>query len=110
MDRQRFDAITRKLARTSSRRSALAVLGGGVVAAVAVPGAAAKRRPHWRRRWMGQVCTREHRCRYGAECIDGRCACPPEQEQCGADCCPPGLVCCNVLTRHCVQPGDFCGD
>src|SRR5690349_16147359 len=91
MDDRRFDALTRALARGSSRRAALKGLFGGLVGGAALAtrldGAGA------------QGCESDTQCSNGFHCCSGTCRqcctaedCPNEREdECGVAFCDDGL-------------------
>jgi Stigma-specific protein, Stig1 len=137
VERERFDALTRAVARGSSRRGALKALAGGAVgglAALAGGGAAAAPRPKpgccpsGHPVLCGLTCTDTkadpancggcgHSCDAGTVCANGVCAAPPCTSP--ADCGSPNDPCqvatcaggqCGVGTRNCADGNDCTAD
>ncbi len=109
MDHQRFDELTRSLATSTSRRTALKLLAGsalgGVLGLLGLEEAAAACR------LAGQRCDVAHRCCAGAKCAsNGRCKCKVSQNVFACD--VAGTRCVNVATSetHCGGCGNpSCG-
>jgi hypothetical protein len=114
MRNQRFDDLARSLALSSSRRSVLKALVGGLFALLATPARAANLPC-----WFGAPCRTDLDC-CGLPCITGRCRIPglfcdethpcPRGECCGFLCrnaCPPGQVR-NPRTCACECPLMIC--
>ena len=100
MDSDRFDALTRQMAGSQSRRTLLRTLAGGLTAAVvglARPGPAEAAKCGKE----GQPCGC---CQRGLSCTGG--ACCPTDRVCGSACCPAGHTCQNGA---CVRPGSGVG-
>lgn len=92
MDDRRFDAITKRLASTGSRRAALRLTGGGALAALlgrlGLEGAAAACVA------AGKNCDKGEKCCAGAACKGGKCKCKEGLKDCGKTC------------RQCCGPAD----
>lgn len=111
MDVQRFDRLTRQLALAAPRRSVLGLFGGSLLGGLLTErlgeeAAARKRKKRKKKKCRGGTQTCGKRCfdlRTDAEhcggcttvcgatevCVAGQCTCPPGQETCGGECCPP---------------------
>jgi hypothetical protein len=103
MDGNRFDALAKSLARSTSRRPVVRLLAGGLVALIpGVRGAAAECRR------AGRSCTRDEHCCTGicGEADDSgrrRCACPEDLTNCYGDC-----VDLQSAVTHCGECDNAC--
>ncbi len=101
MDGHRFDALTRSVFASASRRGALRLIvgatAGGVLAAVGrTPASAACG-------LVDERCTTADDCCANARCIEGRCSCPPRFTVCEGRC--RDL---QVSPNHCGACGNAC--
>lgn len=104
VDGDRFDALAKTLARSTSRRPVVRLLAGGLVALLpGVRGAAAECRR------AGRSCSKDAQCCTGicGEADDAgkrRCACPPDLTNCHGDCVDPA-----IHPSHCGDCDNSCG-
>ncbi len=107
MDGSRFDELTRALAATASRRRVATGLAAGILGVV---GLGRRGRVAAACTPLVRICAAAADCCSGS-CANGRCACPPGNEPCGANTCAP--VCppdqyrgsgCRCLCRNIGQP------
>ena len=107
MSGDQFEDLTRKMAKTSTRRGVLKGLGaaavGGVAAAVLKPfrGDALTTTCPTGTSKCGNTC-----CPAGAACANPakNCCCAKGQAVCGDACCVAGVACANVATSTCGCP------
>ena len=134
MDVKQFDQLTRHLTCSTTRRSSIRALVGGVVGlgvAASETSAKKKKRPSQCKadRRCGDLC-----CQLGHECVLGRCqrtqnSCLPNDAPCGPEagnnyaCCDSSYLCrasqdqsshsclrCATLNGWCVHDNDCCSD
>jgi hypothetical protein len=119
VDEQRFDALVKRLAR-SSRRQVLARLLGGLAAVVGMHEVDARKKRdkkgHDKKRVRasaakggasctpGGPCAPNGKCCPGEKCVNGTCASPCKGKGKGGGC-PAGTTCCNgACVPSCVSP------
>jgi len=98
MGGERFDAVTRSLAKTQSRRQALKLIGGGLAGAVfAVLGVGEATADPGGCKRNGKKCKKNDQCCSGI-CQNGQCVAPSTCLQRGATCqlTNPGACCSQI--------------
>ncbi len=98
MDDERFDALTRALTSSTSRRRLLRGLAGGLLASLAaMVGAVETLASHTGCRHHGQPCRRKNQCCSHRCTGAGTCMCPAAKTPCGT------TACCDPATQKCCQ-------
>ena len=98
MDRDRFDALTRRVTVDGiSRRGAVRLLAAGALAAL-IPHEGTAGAANRRCVALGKACNGEDRCCDG-DCRRGECRCPRGSRPCGGRCCPSDRSCQDGVCR-----------
>ena len=106
MDPAAFDALSRRLARPSSRRTMIAGVFAAVAPFAGVGAASRRRKKKTRCVKLGAACGGKRKCCAGA-CSHHLCNCPFEERQCGNKCIA-NSGCCTVA--ECPATQDPCLD
>lgn len=104
MDEERFDQLTRTLARSASRRTILKTMAGGFFGGTAA-WPARERAAAFICRQPGALCSRDAHCCSGS-CVNDHCTCSKGRTPCASGCCDPQPAC---TPKTCAGAGVGCG-